>query len=68
MYKRQKWGSITIPNAGNYPIYGNYIGEKKGKTYYYYDYVLRKLSLIHICWAYSSTVSRRNSPKRRSLC
>ena len=31
----EKWGSISIPGAGTYPIYGNYIGEKKGKTYYY---------------------------------
>ena len=42
----EKWGSITIPGAGTYPIYGNYIGEKKGKTYYYYDYVLRRELLL----------------------
>ena len=54
----EKWGSITIPNAGNYPIYGNYIGEKKGKTYYYYDYVLRKsYYYVHTTTAQGSQVA-----------
>ena len=54
----EKWGSITIPGAGNYPIYGNYIGEKKGKTYYYYDYVLRKsYYYVHTTTAQGSQVA-----------
>ena len=54
----EKWGSITIPGAGTYPIYGNYIGEKKGKTYYYYDYVLRKsYYYVHTTTAQGSQVA-----------
>ena len=54
----EKWGSITIPGADNYPIYGNYIGEKKGKTYYYYDYVLRKsYYYVHTTTAQGSQVA-----------
>jgi len=33
----ERWGTITIPNAGQYYIYGNYTYTKGGKTYYYYD-------------------------------
>lgn len=54
----EKWGSISIPGAGTYPIYGNYIGEKKGKTYYYYDYVLRKsYYYVHTTTAQGSQVA-----------
>lgn len=54
----EKWGSISIPGADNYPIYGNYIGEKKGKTYYYYDYVLRKsYYYVHTTTAQGSQVA-----------
>ena len=54
----EKWGSINIPGAGTYPIYGNYIGEKKGKTYYYYDYVLRKsYYYVHTTTAQGSQVA-----------
>ena len=54
----EKWGSITIPGASTYPIYGNYIGEKKGKTYYYYDYVLRKsYYYVHTTTAQGSQVA-----------
>ena len=54
----EKWGSISIPGAGTYPIYGNYIGEKKGKTNYYYDYVLRKsYYYVHTTTAQGSQVA-----------
>lgn len=54
----EKWGSITIPGAGTYPIYGNYIGEKNGKTYRYYDYVLRKsYYYVHTTTAQGSQVA-----------
>ena len=54
----EKWGSISIPGADKYPIYGNYIGEKKGKTYYYYDYVLSKsYYYVHTTTAQGSQVA-----------
>ena len=50
-------GDQTI-GGRRYPIYGNYIGEKKGKTYYYYDYVLRKsYYYVHTTTAQGSQVA-----------
>lgn len=54
----EQWGSITIPGAGTYPIYGNYVKEKNGKTYYYYDYtVIKSYKYVHTTTAKGSQIA-----------
>ncbi|MDD7494011.1 MAG: hypothetical protein SPL16_07115 [Eubacteriales bacterium] len=52
----EKWGSITIPGAGTYPIYGNYT-NKKGNLYYYDYSNIRKYNYIHTTTAKGSQVA-----------
>ena len=50
------WGSITVPGAGTYPIYGNYT-NKKGNLYYYDYSNIRKYNYIHTTTAKGSQVA-----------
>ena len=52
----EKWGSITIPGAGTYPIYGNYT-NKKGNLYYYDYSNIKSYNYIHTTTAKGSQVA-----------
>ena len=52
----EKWGSITIPNAGTYPIYGNYT-NKKGNLYYYDYSNIKSYYYVHTTTAQGSQVA-----------
>ena len=50
------WGSITVPGAGTYPIYGNYT-NKKGNLYYYDYSNIKSYNYIHTTTAKGSQVA-----------
>ena len=50
------WGSITIPGAGTYPIYGNYT-NKKGNLYYYDYNNIKSYKYVHTTTAKGSQVA-----------
>lgn len=52
----EKWGSITIPGAGTYPIYGNYT-NKKGNLYYYDYSNIKSYKYVHTTTAQGSQVA-----------
>ena len=50
------WGSITVPGAGTYPIYGNYT-NKKGNLYYYDYSNIKSYKYVHTTTAQGSQVA-----------
>lgn len=50
------WGSIKIPGAENYPIYGNYT-NKKGNLYYYDYSNIKSYKYVHTTTAKGSQVA-----------
>ena len=52
----EKWGSINIPGAGTYPIYGNYT-NKKGNLYYYDYSNIKSYKYVHTTTAQGSQVA-----------